>query len=236
MTKASKELLDGWKEKCPETLLGCESAAAEPYIEELRLSDNRYELCYTYGRPIPAYAYLYHPYLKNFMGNQVSCPLAYTTELCELRLAYSFLAGDLLTLVLNDEGEIMFHWGMRDFSRTPDRDELIGFIASLQNWHRVYPNIFRDAEMVKPLGLDCEETVLEKRWGEPVYESKVLTTAWRHGDKTVQFIVNWTHEPQTVCLEKRSGMTLRRGRKVMDTDGKITLGALESIAVEFCGQ
>ena len=103
MTKASKELLDGWKEKCPETLLGCESAAAEPYIEELRLSDNRYELCYTYGRPIPVYDYLYHPYLKNFMGNQVSCPLAYTTELCELRLSYSFLAGDLLTLVLNDE-------------------------------------------------------------------------------------------------------------------------------------
>ena len=87
--------------------------------------------------------------------------------------------------------------------------------------------------MVKPLGLDCEETVLEKRWGEPVYESKVLTTAWRHGDKTVQFIVNWTHEPQTVRLEKSSGMTLRHGGKVMDTDGKITLGALESVAVEF---
>ena len=233
MTKASKELLDGWKEKCPETLLGCESAAAEPYIEELRLSDNRYELCYTYGRPIPVYAYLYHPYLKNFMGNQVSCPLAYSTELCELRLAYSFLAGDLLTLVLNDEGEIMFHWGMRDFSKTPDRDELIGFIASLQSWHRVYPDIFRDALMVKPLGFDCEETVLEKRWGESVCESKVLTTAWKHGDKTVQFLVNWTHEPQTIHLENRPGMTLTRGGKTESFDGKLTLGALESVAVKF---
>ena len=87
--------------------------------------------------------------------------------------------------------------------------------------------------MVKPLGLDCEETVLEKRWGEPVYESKVLTTAWRHGDKTVQFIVNWTHEPQTVHLEKKHGMTFTRGGEKLPTDGKITLGALESVAVEF---
>ena len=107
------------------------------------------------------------------------------------------------------------------------------FIASLQNWHRVYPEIFRDALMVKPLGLDCEETVLEKRWGEPVYESKVLTTAWKHGDKTVQFIVNWTHEPQTIQIENRPGMTLTRGGKTENFDGKLTLGALESVAVEF---
>ena len=198
MTKASKELLDGWKAICPETLLGCESAAAEPYIEELRLSDNRYELCYSYGKAIPLYAFLYHPYLRNFMGNQVSCPLAYTTELVELRMAYSFLAGDLLTFVLNDDGEIMFHWGMRDFSKTPDREELIAFAAELQSWHKCCPELFRDAEMIKPVGFGTDEIELAKRGGLPSFEDAVISTAWQVGDKRVQLFVNWTHEPR-VC-------------------------------------
>lgn len=192
MTNASKELLASWKEKCPNTLLGCESAAAEPYINELRLSDNRYELCYSFGKAIPLYSYIFHPYLKNFMGNQVSCPLAYTTELLEMRLAYSFLAGDLLTLVLNDDGEIMFHWGMRDFSKTPDRDELIEFVAKLQEMHKKYPEVFYGARMVKPIKYTCDNVALEKRYGEMTYENAVLSSAWEVGDRKIQFFVNWT--------------------------------------------
>lgn len=199
MTRASSELLSDWKKKCPNTLLGCESAAAEPYIDSLRLSDARYELCYRPGRPIPLYSYLYHRYLRNFMGNQVSCPLEYTTELLELRLAYSFLAGDLLTLVLNDDGEIMFHWGMRDFSRSPDREEIIGFVSELQSWHKKLPELFKDAEMIKPLGCTTDEIVLEMRDGTPKgHESAVLSTAWKVGDKKIQLLANWTHE-ERVC-------------------------------------
>lgn len=233
MTDSSKKLLDGWKKKCPKTLLGCESAAAEPYIEELRLSDNRYELCYRFGCPIPLYSFLFHPYLKNFMGNQVSCPLKYTTELCELRLAYSFLAGDLLTLVLNDDGEIMFHWGMRDFSKTPDRNELISFVSELQKWHKIYPEIFRGAKMVKPLDLGVGEAELEMQRGIPVYEAKVLTTAWEVGEKTVQLMVNWRHEPQPVKPEKRPEMRIRRGGNNCAPADEFTLGALECAAIEF---
>ena len=223
MTKASKELLDGWKAICPETLLGCESAAAEPYIEELRLSDNRYELCYSYGKAIPLYAFLYHPYLRNFMGNQVSCPLAYTTELVELRMAYSFLAGDLLTFVLNDDGEIMFHWGMRDFSKTPDREELIAFAAELQSWHKRCPELFRDAEMIKPVGFGTDEIELAKRGGLPSFEDAVISTAWQVGDKRVQLFVNWTHEPR-VC---------KFGERPDGFPEEITVDAIGVASVEF---
>lgn len=126
------------------------------------------------------------------MGNQVSCPLAYTTELLEMRLAYSFLAGDLLTLVLNDDGEIMFHWGMRDFSKTPDRDELIEFVAKLQEMHKKYPEVFYGARMVKPIKYTCDNVALEKRYGEMTYENAVLSSAWEVGDRKIQFFVNWT--------------------------------------------
>ncbi len=235
MTKASRELLDGWKSRCPNTLLGCESAAAEPYIGDLRLSDNRYELCYMLGRPVPLYAYLFHGYLRNFMGNQVCCPLEYTTELLELRLAYSFLAGDMLTLVLNDEGEVMFHWGMRDFSKTPDRDEIISFVAELQRWHRVYPELFADARMIKPLGFDCPEIILDMRWGRKgQHESSVLTTAWQVGERRVQLLVNYTHEPrECVFADAIPGARLRMGEKVSDFDGRLVLPPLGVAAVEF---
>ena len=66
--RRSRELLDGWKKSCPDTLLGCESAAAEPYIADLRLSDCRYELCYFLGSPIPLYAFLYHPLAAQLHG------------------------------------------------------------------------------------------------------------------------------------------------------------------------
>lgn len=198
MTKTSADLLADWKKSCPNTLLGCESAAAEPYIDSLRLSDARYELCYRPGRPIPLYAYLYHRYLRSFMGNQVSCPLEYTTELLELRLAYSFLAGDLITLVLNDDGEVMFHWGMRDFSKTPDRDEIIDFVAKLQSWHKKLPELFKDSEMIKPLAYETDEIKLEMRDVPAGYELAVLSTAWKVGDKKLQLLANWTHE-ERVC-------------------------------------
>ncbi len=202
MTAASLDLLDGWKDSCPETLLGCESAAAEPYIRDLRLSDNRYELCYMFGKPIPLYAYLYHRYLHNFMGNQVSCPVAYTTEGLCTRIAYSFAAGDMITLVLNDDGEIMFHWGMRDFSRTPDRDTIIGFCGELHQWHSIYPALFRDGEMVAPMHYSCDTVDVLMGDGSVRREGAVFSTAWQTEGKTVQLFVNHTDTAVTVKLDK----------------------------------
>ena len=45
-------------------LLGCESAAAEPFIGGLLMSDNRYELNYPFGTVVPTYAYIYHEYVR----------------------------------------------------------------------------------------------------------------------------------------------------------------------------
>ena len=240
MTKASAELLGGWKKACPDTLLGCESAAAEPYLGTLSLSDNRYELCYNVGKPVPLYAYLFHPYLHNFMGNQVSCPFdLYNTEGVNCRIAYSFLAGDLITLVLNDEGDIMGRWGMRDFSRKPDREPIIDFCGALHVWHNVYPDLFRDARMTKPADYTCAEKPLPLENGrENVMDKTVYSTAWEQDGKTVQLFANYTDEEQTVTLNAGDGkaLLLRRTPEISEAftgNASFALPPRSACAVEF---
>ncbi len=201
MTEASLSVLNKWNEATPETLLGCESAAAEAYISELRLSDNRYELCYRLGKPIPLYAYLYHKYLHNFMGNQVDCQIEYSTAGLCARIGYSFAAGDMITLVINDDGEIMFHWGMRDFSKVPNRDTIINFCRELHKCHVKYPALFRNGEMVKPLPYSCESVELPLRCGGSRFEPAVYSTAWNTDGKTVQLFVNHIEKSVEVTLK-----------------------------------
>ncbi|MCQ2431211.1 MAG: DUF6259 domain-containing protein [Clostridia bacterium] len=201
MTEASSELLRGWKDACPDTLLGCESAAAEPHIRTLSLSDNRYELCYEIGRPVPLYAFLFHKYLHNFMGNQVCCPFdLFDTTGVNCRIAYSFLAGDMITLVLNDDGDIMGRWGMRDFSRKPDREAIIDFCSALHIWHKAYPELFRDAEMAKPAAYACGAYPLPLENGRHLTDPAVYSTAWKLNEKTVQIFVNYTEKDETVTV------------------------------------
>ncbi|MBR7162620.1 MAG: hypothetical protein IKD35_01455, partial [Clostridia bacterium] len=72
MTVEMQKLLSDWNEKAKGTLLGCESASSEPFIGNLLFSDNRFELNHFIGKAVPLYSYLYHEFVHNFMGNQVS--------------------------------------------------------------------------------------------------------------------------------------------------------------------
>lgn len=136
MTSNMQKLLSGWNEKAGKMILGCESAAAEPFIGNLLLSDNRYELNYYTGIPVPFYQFVYHKYVRNFMGNQVSCPLEESTLTYCYRLAYSFACGDCMTVVLNPTGGIFSSWGIRDFSKAPDEETVWRFIANLTEFYK----------------------------------------------------------------------------------------------------
>ncbi len=136
MTSNMQNVLSSWNEKAGKMILGCESAAAEPFVGNLLLSDNRYELNYFIGKPVPFYQFVYHKYVRNFMGNQVSCPLEESTLTYNYRLAYSFACGDCMTVVLNPNGGIMSSWGMRDFSHAPDEETVLKFIANLTKFYK----------------------------------------------------------------------------------------------------
>ena len=134
MTENMQSLLSDWNHAAPHMLFGCESAAAEPFIGNLLFSDNRYELNHYIGRPVPLYAYLYHEYLHNFMGNQVASPLACHTDTLCAQLAYSFTAGDCMTLVMLPGGELLPFWGYNE-QWHPDKEKVLRFIKNLMRFY-----------------------------------------------------------------------------------------------------
>jgi hypothetical protein len=164
MTENMQQLLKDWKARVPKALFGCESAAAEPFIPSLLFNDNRFELTLKVGRPLPLYQYFYHEYVRNFMGNQVGCPIKQSEDSLRYRIAYSFVAGDSMTIVVNPEGKIMAHWGREYYENKTDGDKVLLFIRNLT---RFYKNLAKpylySGRMVGGDKIECEEVAFERR-------------------------------------------------------------------------
>lgn len=216
MTANMQKMLSSWNEKAGKMMLGCESAAGEPFIGNLLLSDNRYELCYHIGRPVPLYAFIFHEYLRNFMGNQVSSPLPGTTDGLTYRLAYSFAAGDIPTVILAPDGGISPAWGTRDFSEMPDREEILGFLAVLAG---AFDDRLKDfltlGRMVRSPELVCGEAP----FGEHLPE--VLLASWEYGGRVAHVLINPFKDDVRV---KFGGEDVTvRGRDVLVSEGQAEL-------------
>ena len=200
MTENMQKLLSDWNKAAPGMLFGCESAAAEPFLGNLLFSDNRYELNYHLGTPVPLYAYIYHEYLHNFMGNQVCCPLDVFSDTLRYRLAYSFVAGDCLTLVVNPEGELLPHWGSRD-GVNPDKEKTLKFIKNLLKLYKTKAKPYLlYGKMEKSLPVICSNACYSSCFGEDISLPSVYSAAWSYQGKNVQILVNPTDTVQNITV------------------------------------
>lgn len=214
-------------------LLGCESAAAESYIPYMNLSDNRFNLNGYVGKFIPLYGYIYHKYLQNFSGNSV-CSLDIfdikrSPDSYLLRTAHSFLAGDFMTLVINQDGEIAWAWGERDFSYLPARKAVLDFIKSATAYKRgTGKKYLTFGEMIKPCKLVCDTVKMYKTNQERFTEyQKVLTSAWISSDGTrAQFLANYCQTAE----ECRIDLTGTSGAKLIDQNGEV----IKMLAADVC--
>lgn len=186
-------------------LIGTEASASEVYTPYLMLNDTRNFLAFSRGTPVPAYAYVYHEYANNFMGNQCSTeffldyprsPLSYLW-----RMAYSFCQGDVPTVILGDRGQLLWAWGMAWNTPTrPDRQETLRFARNLNRWRRgaAKPYVVF-GRMLKPRRLEGVATIpiYRLREAEPMRFDALLSTRWEHAGKVAQLIVNCTPAEQT---------------------------------------
>lgn len=192
MTENMQNLLGVWNDAADKTLLGCESAAAEPFIGNLLFSDNRFELSYRIGRPVPLYAYLYHEYVRNFMGNQVCCPLPEDMDTLRYRMAYAFSIGDCMTVVLCPDGRLMQSWGTRDFDHAPDKEKALAFVAAMTKFYReeAKPYLY-NGRMIEGFPVECGMAP----FGHDL--PKILSSAWEADGKRVQILINAFDEAVT---------------------------------------
>ncbi|MBP5300593.1 MAG: hypothetical protein J6Y80_04230, partial [Victivallales bacterium] len=205
-TRAMQELLaDAQKAAAGKTVLGCENAAAEPYTDVCQLNDLRSHLAWgTGGVPVPLYQYLFHQYCAGFSGNCV-CLAAWvdverTPDFLLWHLAWHFAAGNLLTVVLKDGGDIHWCWS-RDWSESfPEQEPIRQLVKNLAEWRRTYARQYLVAgRMEHAPKLQCNSFTIHRVNMPDIEVPAVLCSAWadRKGQKAV-ILVNPTRETQ-VC-------------------------------------
>ena len=207
MTFNMQQLLSEWNNSAPNMIFGCESAAAEPFIGNLLMSDNRFELNYAFGTPVPLYAYLYHEYVRNFMGNQCGCPFEPRYDTLRYRLGYSFSIGDIMTLILAPNGKLMTHWGTHDFENAPDMELTLTFIKNmLKFYNEGAKKYLYSGRMSNSPEIKCEEiTIPLFRGSDFATLPRLLSSCWEAEDgKTAYIVVNPENNPVTFCIGNES--------------------------------
>ena len=203
-----RRLLDEIKQGFPDLVLGCEAAAAEPYLSVLRFSDLRFQWNIRNSKVVPLYAFLFHEYVNNFMGNQ--CNLGYHLNFMESpynllwRIAYSFNAGDLLSLVLRDGGHLTWGWNVPWDEEQPDERPVLELVRNLNAMRKKYPEYLSRGRMIKPLAKVSggKWRLSTKRFGEVEYDS-FFTSAWISPEgNCAQFVTNFLPFKQKVTVEK----------------------------------
>ena len=207
MQKLIKNIYNKSGAEKKDVIFGCEAAAAEPFIENLPLNDLRFNQNLKFGKWVPAYAFVYHEYVNNFQGNQVE-----TTGFLQvdkganhllLRTAYSFAVGDLMTIILTEDGEIHWGWCTRFSVPVPDQDSIITLIRNLTAWRKQAAHPFLVyGRMEKPFPLiDMESVDVYRTNGAVLKFDKVLTSRFQSDDgRDVQLLVNYQENPETVTI------------------------------------
>lgn len=217
-------------------IMGCECAAAEPFIKYLPFSDLRYPIGLITGNPVPAYAYLFHEYLNNFMGNQCACDNSIDRDKTPYsmlyRVAYSFAAGDLLTIVLRENGQISWAWGSPWDVAPPEQEPIFTLMKNLNLHRREFADYLHYGKMVKPKPVSgAGNKTLYRFKGDDITISSVLSTRWKSKDgKEMQVLVNWQKEHQTVSVDCKKVYASPENSE--DYSGSITIAPLSAIWVE----
>lgn len=231
MRELLKELTDITHKDGKKVLLGCESAAAETYFPQLMFSDNRYQLNLTNGSyPVPLYGYIYHEYVNNFMGNQICDPIdfeKYPYSL-RLRLAYSYVAGDMLTVVMDQKGNITEHWGGEP-SPVADREATVALIKCMQGYRRGYAKKYLyNGKMTNPLNTECGINEIAIDCGYVYKAPEIFTSCWISDDgKTGQIFVNYNDRCVEVTVNTSQSINIMSDtgeivKTIVPEDGRCT--------------
>lgn len=201
-TDAMRELLRKAQEAAGHTVLGCENAAAEPYIGTCRLNDLRSNLAWgAGGSPVPLYPYLFHEYVSGFKGNGVCLTqwvdVGRTPFFLQWEIAWNFVNGNLLSVVLKDGGHIHWHWSLRWSVPEPEQKPLVDLIGNLSEWRRGAASEFLIAgRMEKAPRVTCGTRRIHLKNRAPAECPRVESSAWEHAGRRAVILANYSVRPE----------------------------------------
>ncbi len=237
------------KEAGYNTLVGCEAAASEINLQYLFFNDARASINLFVGTPVPAYAFVHHEYANNFMGNQNGAVYALDTEKCPMnylqRLSYHFCAGDMLTVILRGNGDMIWDWGTSWETEIPDQESIIQLIRNLNPWRTgIGKDFLVTGRMMKPLPFEGATNVpmISKTGGHPINYPSVLTSNWQFGnERKAQFFVNYLPHEQEISFN--TGMLQdvnvfmsasdTQGMPITDEDAKLKIKPFSAIMITY---
>ena len=210
-------------------ILGCESAAADTYVGYLPLNDARSSFMTCNGRVIPLQQYVLHGRSANFAGNQGgtawSCDFARSPYSLNRRLAYSFCAGDLLSVVLKENGQAHWCWGWEWSNPAPAQEPFWLLVKNLNSCRRdnpeflLYGRMRQDFRSVSGEVLDEFDNDGRVRTFPAFYHS-----SWQaeNGGEAF-FAVNYLDRRQTLAVDgKAYDMPPCSALKIDSDNGKTT--------------
>jgi len=227
------------------TLIGCEAAAAEPFISKLKFNDLRFNINFFFGRPVPLYNYIFHEFVRNFMGNQNSSAQSIDINKSPnnllYRLAYSFTYGDIMTVVLRDNGNINWDWGTDWNVEPPNQDLIINLIKNLNFIRKNAGNKYLTrGKMLKPdeVQYDSKNETLYLRTGNCIEIPALLVSKWEVDGKIAEIITNYNPRELTFSIK-----TDKKVSNVFDSFGNIfhfrkennnfKIAPLSALVIEF---
>ena len=240
-----KDLLHKMNEtiKNENVIIGCEAAAAEPFITELKFNDLRFNINFFLGEPVPVYNYIFHEFVANFMGNQNS-----STQSIDInrspnnllyRIAYSFTYGDILTIVLRDNGTINWDWGTDWNIDPPEQNSVITLIKNLNFIRKTNAKPYlTKGKMLKPDKLEYIDKFekLYMKNGESLEIPPLLVSKWISNGKTAEIITNYTIREQEFSIDinqKISRISDSFGNIYVDDKKFFKIKPLSTILIEF---
>ncbi len=201
MISLQEEMVARVREMGMEMTIGCEGAAATPFVKSLFFNDARSFFSRRIGRSVPGLAFVFHEWMSNFSGNQVAVRMDE-----HFRWAYSFHCGDMLSAVLGPDGRLVTAWAVPWSEPLPDQDRLIGLIRSLNSLRRRYPEFLLCGRMIRPpFDVDTKMVKVPGDRGNHEY-GEVLWSYWQDAEgDTKGFITNWQKHPVTIRLSWKDG-------------------------------
>jgi hypothetical protein len=128
------------------------------------------------------------------------------------RLAYSFLAGDMLTVVIGENGMIAHSWCdyTKPLGKTVERESAFKLISNLNGWRKgAGKDFLHYGKMIKPIKIVCpqERFLLED---EKTYLTvdAVISSAYSFNGEKAQFLVNYNLYPVEITFEKECDVYL----------------------------